>query len=131
MVGLPASGKSTLAFLINEKLQMFNVNCHIIELDQLFKESDNNTLPIEGKWQMIRAQAYNKARTFMKSSHSSFIIIDDTNEYRSMRKPYFRLAQEYAMKYIEVHISIGLKESILRDSQREAEVGGDVIMNIA
>ena len=57
----------------------------------------------------------------MKSNQSSFIIIDDTNEYRSMRKSYFRLAQEYAMKYIEVHFeSIGLEESFFRDSQREA-----------
>jgi tRNA uridine 5-carbamoylmethylation protein Kti12 len=33
----------------------------------------------------------------------TLVIIDDTNDYRSMRKPYFRLAQMKRVKYLEIH----------------------------
>jgi len=63
----------------------------IIELDQIFK-SLPKSMDLEGKWHKARDIALEQA-TEMTNSNGSTIVIDDTNEYRSMRKPYFRLSQ--------------------------------------
>lgn len=46
---------------------------------------------LDGKWQKARLTAFINATEAIKVS-PTLVIIDDTNEYRSMRKPYFRLA---------------------------------------
>lgn len=47
---------------------------------------------MDGKWQLARNQALKEANQALLAI-KTLVIIDDTNDYRSMRKPYYRLAQ--------------------------------------
>jgi tRNA uridine 5-carbamoylmethylation protein Kti12 len=89
------------------------------------------TTDIEGKWHKVRSIAFEEASNALKSNNTT-VVIDDTNEYRSMRKPYFRLAQFKQFGYLEIHFtSCTYQESILRDSKRPNPVGPDSITKIA
>jgi len=60
------------------------------------------------------------------------VIIDDTNDYRSMRKPYYRLAQMRQVKYLEIHFKLfTFSDSMKRDAFREKPVGPDTITKMA
>jgi len=88
-------------------------------------------MDIEGKWHKARDIALEQTTTMINSIGST-VIIDDTNEYRSMRKPYFRLAQMKQCGYLEVHFKdFSYQLSLVRDSQRPNSVGADTITNIA
>ena len=89
MTGLPACGKSTLARVLAEQFAVLNFNVKIIELDFIFSQLSG---PVDGKWQLARNKALQETNSALLAL-KTLVIIDDTNDYRSMRKPYFRLAQ--------------------------------------
>jgi predicted kinase len=47
-----------------------------------------------------------------------------------MRKPYYRLARETGSSYIELRLSVDVKEAIVRNSRRVKPVPEDVIRNM-
>ena len=131
MVGLPACGKSTLALVIAEQMAVLNRNVKIVELDVIFSHLKNpNKQSIDGLWQQARLLALDHTATALQAKDVD-VIVDDNNEYRSMRKPYFRLAQMKGYGYVELHFrNFTYKQSLLRDSYRQNPVGPDAITNI-
>ena len=88
-------------------------------------------MDLEGKWHKARDIALEQCTENLNSVGST-VVIDDTNEYRSMRKPYFRLAQMKQYGYLEIHFKdFSYQLSLVRDSQRPNPVGPDAITNIA
>ena len=70
---------------------------------------------IEGKWHQVRLKSFQIATKALEAANTT-VIIDDTNEYPSMRKPYFRLAQSKQYKYIEIFFKhFTYHHSLLRD----------------
>ena len=131
MVGLPACGKSTLSLVIAEQMAVLNRNVKIIDLDVIFSHLTNpNKQSIDGLWQQARLLALEHTTEALKACDVD-VIVDDNNEYRSMRKPYFRLAQMRGYGYVELHFkNFTYNQSLIRDSYRQNPVGPDAITNI-
>ncbi|KAL4231032.1 hypothetical protein ACF0H5_008615 [Mactra antiquata] len=58
-------------------------------------------------------------------------VIDDNMYYSSMRYKYFQLARKYTTGFCQVHVHVDLKNALLQNSQRTAQVNEDVIVTMA
>jgi broad-specificity NMP kinase len=81
LVGLPGCGKTTLA----NQLRDLDPTIQHICFDQLQEEQTTES------WHEAKQIAFKKCQEHILSN-PSMIILDDNFEYKSMRKPYFKLA---------------------------------------
>ena len=79
----------------------------MIEFDQVELELNGGAYSSE-KWQASREQSMKRA----KESTAKYVILDDNFYYRSMRKPYYYLAREEQLRYLEVHLHVPLDLAI-------------------
>ena len=101
LIGLPGCGKTTLASSI---LKLNPTSKHIC-FDLL-----QGGLQTTESWHQAKQTAFE----LCQHSNANLIILDDNFEYKSMRKPYFKLAQERHIGYIELHFTISLDQSLQR-----------------
>ena len=118
MVGIPASGKSTLARNLSQQIsQMANATTSqyaaaIVSLDQIQMElTTNGSGEVDVKvqaWHDSKRVALEKVRGILSQARDdatpTLVIVDDTFEYASMRKVYYQLARELHTRYLELHV---------------------------
>lgn len=124
MHGLPASGKSTRA----KELIAENGNCVRINKDLLrtMLHFDNFTGPNESK---TRDAARKLADWFLANDVN--VIIDDTNLNPGTLHGWKDLARIHNAKVEVVRIDTPVEDCLLRDMDREKQVGNTVIKNMA
>ncbi|MFX0018095.1 MAG: AAA family ATPase [Promethearchaeota archaeon] len=129
LVGLPSSGKTTIAQilkdLIEKKYKNFQVK--IVDPDKIRNSISPNKFNHQ-KEQLVREISLNDIRTGLDQG---FIVIsDDLNYYTSMRHDLKQIAEEKNIRYFILHIATPLEICIKWNKQRGEPIPQDVIYKI-
>ncbi len=129
LVGLPSSGKTTIAKilknLIKKKYKNFQVK--IVDPDNIRNSISPNKFNHQ-KEQLVREKSLNDIRTGLVQG---FIVIsDDLNYYTSMRHDLKQIAEEKNLKYFIIHIATPLQICIEWNKERGEPIPQEVIYKI-
>ena len=128
LVGLPASGKTTFAFKLKEKLESdFQNKVEIIDPDIIRDEAFPTSFDFKNEPQ-IREKNIQSVRMHLKKGY--IVINDDLNYYSSMRHDLKLIADSLNIKFYIIHISTPLKLCIKRNKERGKSIPNKVIKNI-
>ncbi|MGD1704053.1 AAA family ATPase [Dapis sp. BLCC M229] len=125
LIGLPASGKSTLA----RKIVSRYPRCQLISTDairaQLFGDE-----AIQGPWLQVWQEVQQQFHQAV--SLKSLAIYDATNTQRRRRKELIELARETGFSYITgLWLDKSLELCLERNKQRQRQVPEEVIMKMS
>ena len=129
LVGLPSSGKTTIAEilkdLIEKKYKNFQVK--IVDPDKIRNSISPNKFNHQ-KEQSVREKSLNDIRSGL---NQGFIVIsDDLNYYTSMRHDLKQIAEENIINYFILHIATPLQKCIEWNKERGEPIPQDVIYKI-
>jgi len=128
LVGLPASGKSTFAFKLKEKLESnFQNKVKIIDPDIIRDNTFPNGFDFK-KEPKIREKNIQSVRRHLIKGY--IVISDDLNYYSSMRHDLKLIADSLNIKYYIIYISTPLKLCLERNVERGKPIPNKVIKNI-
>ncbi len=128
LVGLPASGKSTFAFKLKEKLEsIFQNNVKIVDPDVIRNEDFPNNFDFKNEPQ-IREKNIDCVRKHLINGY--IVISDDLNYYSSMRHDLKLVADSLNLKFYIVYISTPLKFCLKRNKDRGKPIPNKVIHKI-
>lgn len=123
MIGIPGSGKSTIAAQIGELL-----NIQILSSDECRREisGDANDQSVSREaWAMV----YDRARQSIEQGHS--VIIDGTHTNAEMRRRDINQYRQYgARAVIGIYVQTDTESCIERNTQRDRVVPEFVIRNM-
>ena len=123
LLGLPGSGKSSFAKMLNERLE----NSKIFEFDQF--------VPLEKQIDNMKADRKklleNVDREIEKSEQTLVFIIDDNNYYTSMRYEYFQLAKKHQIGFCQFFTDVPIEICKKNNESREISVPDEVIDKMA
>ncbi|MFX1588482.1 MAG: AAA family ATPase [Promethearchaeota archaeon] len=129
LVGLPSSGKSTIAEILKDliKKKYTNFQVKIVDPDKIRNSISPNKFNYQ-KEQLVREKSLNEIRTGL---NQGFIIIsDDLNYYTSMRHDLKQIAEEKNISYFILHIATPLQTCIEWNKERGEPIPQDVINKI-
>ena len=128
LVGLPASGKTTFAVKLKEKLESdFQNDVKIIDPDVIRDKAFPNSFDFKNEPQ-IREKNIQSVRKHLTKGHT--VISDDLNYYSSMRHDLKLIADSLNIKFYIIHISTPLKLCMKRNKKRGKPIPNKVIKNI-
>jgi len=128
LAGLPASGKTTFAFKLKEKLESdFQNNVKIIDPDILRDKAFPNGFDFKNESQ-IREKNVELIRKHLNKGY--IVISDDLNYYSSMRHDLKLISDSLNIKFYIIHISTPLKVCMNRNEERGKPIPNNVIQNI-
>lgn len=128
LVGLPASGKSTFAFKLKEKLEsIFQNKVKIIDPDELRDEDFPNNFDFKNEPQ-IREKNIDSVRKHLNKGH--IVVSDDLNYYSSMRHDLKSIADSLNLQFYIIHISTPLKLCLKRNEERGKPIPNEVISKV-
>lgn len=95
LVGLPASGKSSFAQLLQLELDSANLNPCIINFDEFLADAVREQHEFStAAFHQSRRSALGQLRVLLQSSSSRALIIDDTMHLKSMRQEVAELCEQ-------------------------------------
>lgn len=129
IVGLPASGKTTIAnifkHLIERKYENFQVK--IVDPDLIRKTISPNDFNPK-KEQLVRKQ---NLKAVKRGLNEGFIVIsDDLNYYTSMRHDLKQIAEKNKSNYFIIHVDTPLRKCIEWNENRGKFIPNDVIYKV-
>ncbi|MFW9784485.1 MAG: adenylyl-sulfate kinase [Candidatus Heimdallarchaeota archaeon] len=129
LVGLPSSGKSTIATFLQYKLQenLNDINVEIVDTDKI-RSSINPNKFNHNKEQLVRKRSLSKIKAGLKKG--SVIISDDLNYYTSMRHDLKQIAEQYKKEFFIIHIATPLEKCLEWNKSRGFPIPDGVIYNI-
>ena len=128
LVGLPASGKSTFAFKLKEKLESnFHNKVKIIDPDIIRDNAFPNNFDFKNE-PHIREKNIQSVNKHLNMGH--IVISDDLNYYSSMRHDLKLIADSLNIKFYIIHISTPLKLCLKMNEDRGKPIPNKVIKNI-
>ena len=128
LAGLPASGKTTFALKLKEKLESdFHKTVIIIDPDKLRDELFPNNFDFKNE-PIIREKNIHSVRNQLTSGN--IVISDDLNYYSSMRHDLKLIADDLNIKSFVIHISTSLELCLKRNEERGKPIPNEVIHNI-
>jgi O-phosphoseryl-tRNA(Sec) kinase len=128
LVGLPASGKSTFAFKLKEKLELkFQNKVKVIDPDKIRDYVFPNSFDFKNE-PLIRDKNLQSVRKHL--TNGLIVISDDLNYYSSMRHDLKLIADSLNIKFYIIHISTPLRLCIKRNEERGKPIPNEVIKNI-
>jgi len=129
LAGLPASGKTTFAFKLKEKLESdFQNNVKIIDPDILRDKAFPNSFDFKNESQ-IREKNVELVRKCLTKGY--IVISDDVNYYSSMRHDLKLIADSLNIKFYIIYILTPLKLCMKRNKERRKPIPNKVIKNIS
>uniref|UniRef100_A0A224XVN3 Putative conserved secreted protein n=1 Tax=Panstrongylus lignarius TaxID=156445 RepID=A0A224XVN3_9HEMI len=128
LVGLPASGKTTLAHNIKAKYQM-RYNVDIISFD--IEISQDGDMSWKNKRSAVHCSVKLLIQKYLTSSDKhTLIVLDDNMFYKSMRYEYFQLARKYSLGFCEIYLSSPLEMCLKLNKQRANQVADSTIIKM-
>lgn len=128
LVGLPASGKTTFAFKLKEKLESdFHNKVKIIDPDIIRDKAFPNSFDFKNEPKIREKNIHSVRKHLIKGQ---IVISDDLNYYSSMRHDLKLIADSLNIKFYIIHISTPLKLCIKRNKERGKSIPNKVIKNI-
>jgi O-phosphoseryl-tRNA(Sec) kinase len=140
LVGLPASGKSSIAQHICESIvfQKFFSKITVIDTDVIrlrFFGTDfkpQNEVKVVAQKKIAAIQALEQAHKHKNDQKQrSLVIIDDMHYYISMRHVYYELSQKVQALFISVYIDSPVNTCIKWNEQRGSPIPTSVIEDVA
>ncbi|KJH47478.1 chromatin associated protein KTI12 [Dictyocaulus viviparus] len=127
IMGLPAAGKTTLS----KKIQGFVPDCVIFSLDDM-----NSQWLGDFQAHTARKSFENTVRSFLEQycddEFDKVIVLDDNFYFKSMRRPFERMAAFYGLRYCCVIVSCVVQDCLDRNSQRaNNRVSNETILKMA
>lgn len=119
MVGAPASGKSTWDKDYAKKNNFTYISTDEIRGEIGKGEDDQTASP--AAWAIARK------RVLQALSIGKSVVIDATNINHKFRKGWTKIGREYKVKIVAVVFEVPRVELLRRDSEREREVGANII----
>ena len=131
LMGLPSSGKSTIANLLARKItEKYHILCTVIGTDDIRKliPSQSNQFnpdlePYIKEWTLSNIQFCLK--------NESIVINDDMNYYKSMRHNLKQIADDNQAHFILIHIQIPLDTALEWNLKRGSPIPQEVIKRVA
>lgn len=121
MVGIPGSGKSTIAeSLKNDHTVIFSSDAY---REKIFGDASVQCAP-----SVVFETMYSDAISILKSGKS--IIIDATNIKIKDRKNVIKKFTNYSDNIVAIIVNSSIENCIIRDSMRNRTVGEEVIKNM-
>jgi len=129
LVGLPSSGKSTIATILQQQLEKRNDNFHveIVDPDQIRNSLTPNKFNHK-KEGLVRKKSLKKVKFGLKSG--SIVISDDLNYYTSMRHDLKKIAEKYEKSFFIIYIATPLEKCIEWNKKRGLPIPQDVVHSI-
>ncbi len=128
LVGLPASGKTTFAFKLKEKLESdFHNKVIIIDPDIIRDKAFPNSFDFKNEPKIREKNLQSVRKHLIKEQ---IVISDDLNYYSSMRHDLKLIADSLNIKFYTIHISTPLKLCIKRNNERGKSIPNKVIRKI-
>jgi tRNA uridine 5-carbamoylmethylation protein Kti12 len=130
LIGLPASGKTTLAHSLCERLSRLSLfsNCISIDPDQYRREVMGEVYLPE-KENQVQEEKFNQIRRAINPS--TLIIIDDLNYYKSMRHSLFQIAGDAHIPYSSVFLKTNLNFCLENNRNRKRPLSEDLMREIS
>ncbi|MFW9946959.1 MAG: AAA family ATPase [Candidatus Odinarchaeota archaeon] len=129
LVGLPSSGKTTIAEILKDLIERKNKNFQvkIVDPDKIRNSISPNKFNHQ-KEQLVREKSLNDIRSGL---NQGFIVIsDDLNYYTSMRHDLKQIAEENNVTYFILHIATPLQICIEWNKKRGEPIPQEVIYKI-
>ncbi len=129
MCGLPASGKSKVANILDEQLCSKGYSkVKIIDLDEIRDLNYNEEFTPEHE-EIVRKIALDQTGQYLDDKF--IVIVDDINYYNSMRRDFKHLADERKAPYIIIYISTPLEICLQWNEKRENPLNVSIIKKIS
>lgn len=131
LMGLPSSGKSTIAGLLAKDLSTrFNCNAIVIGSDEVRRLIPSQVEKFNPDMEpFIKDLTLNNIRFCLE--HKFIVINDDMNYYKSMRHELKQIAEEKNSHFILIHIQIQLETALEWNKKRGLPVPQDVIKRVS
>ncbi len=131
LMGLPSSGKSTIAEMLSKKLYTdFNYNTIVIGTDSL-----RQTIPSQREQFDPDIEPFIKDLTIQNIRHSLnnnySVINDDMNYYKSMRHELKEISEEFHAHFILIHIDVPLGVALKWNKERGSPIPQHVIERVS
>src|SRR6056297_2484216 len=155
LLGLPASGKTYFAEMIEEILENFFSDISIFDIDEIRhthfgysfdpdKEQKVRDILMKNVVEEIKKNRNKKNKNNIKQRKTqkdsllhpslkiknALIIIDDVNYYNSMRHEFYQICKEYRCLYVPIYIKCPLKVCLERNKQRGKPIPQDLIKDM-
>jgi tRNA uridine 5-carbamoylmethylation protein Kti12 len=140
LCGLPGSGKSTLCQKLVQSLSCESK--YILCVDDIEKSFQRGETWSADAWHASKKHAYAEAKRILSASVGSkenenlVILVDDNFYYKSMRRRYYQLCQEFECLFLILYLQVPLEVCLKRNEssdriRRGNRVEVNVIMNMA
>ncbi len=127
-MGLPASGKTTFANNLKNKLNLhFQVEVKIIDPDLLRDNTSPKIFDFRNE-PRVREKSLEKVRKYL--TRGLIVISDDLNYYTSMRHDLKSIADDLSINFYIIHISTSLELCLKRNENRGKPIPDIVIQKI-
>ncbi|VDO33516.1 unnamed protein product [Haemonchus placei] len=127
IMGLPASGKSTLC----EKIRGLRSDVVVFSLDEIngrWSEDFDSHSDRKSFEQTVR----DYLETYCDDEFDKIILVDDNLYLQSMQRPFKRMARSFGLRYCCVLVGCDIDEALRRNSQRgENRVRDETILRMA
>uniref|UniRef100_A0A0A9XV27 L-seryl-tRNA(Sec) kinase n=1 Tax=Lygus hesperus TaxID=30085 RepID=A0A0A9XV27_LYGHE len=127
LVGIPGSGKTTVARAIENYVKGRSGNVVVIEYDS---HIDNNVFA-RGEWKDSRIHLLGKvekiAEELTKTERKSVVILDDNFYYRSMRYDVYKIAKKFNLGFGQIFLDVPLEVCIRRNMSRTKPLNSETI----
>ncbi|MFX0033293.1 MAG: AAA family ATPase [Candidatus Hodarchaeota archaeon] len=129
LVGLPSSGKSTIAAILQQQMEKRNdkFRIEIVDPDKIRNSLTPNKFDYK-KEGLIRKKSLKKVKNGLRNG--SIVISDDLNYYTSMRHDLKEIAEKYEKRFFIVHIATPLEKCIEWNKNRGLPIPQEVVQNI-
>ncbi|BES87935.1 unnamed protein product [Nesidiocoris tenuis] len=118
LIGLPGSGKTTLARAIVDFFNARQIKTSCFHYDSLIHDSDYRAGRFKERRQQILEEVEKSACEMIENSENYLIILDDNFHYRSMRYEVYRVAKQSKAGFAQVYLDVPFEECCLRCAAR-------------
>ncbi|KAF0975108.1 hypothetical protein FDP41_005861 [Naegleria fowleri] len=142
LYGLPASGKSSVSKLLEQKLRNLNFRVEVFEYDQVLMnyQVQKNVLDFSSElWKesrlIIEKQTIELVENYLESSQEAekalVIILDDNFYYKSMRHDFVQICRNFSLSHVQILLKCPVDVCVERDKLRTISVGEAVIREMS
>ncbi len=131
LMGLPSSGKSTIANLLAKKItEKYHILCTVVGTDDIRKMIPSQSEQFNPDFEpFIKSWTLNNIRFCLKNER--IVINDDMNYYKSMRHDLKQVAEKNQANFVLIHIKIPLETALKWNIKRGSPIPQDVIKRVA
>src|SRR6056297_1101794 len=127
LIGVPASGKTTIAKHMKELLSDYFDEILILDIDKIRKEMFGEEFKPENE-SKVRNEQRRRVEEFL--GENKVVIVDDLNYFISMRHEFYEIAMDKDGVYFPIYVKAPLQVCIERNNERGNPIPNEKIKEI-